>query len=351
MIWLIVAGILFLFISFKLIGHFYFISVDNTLFLSGPPGTGKTLTGVNEAFKLLKSLKIRVWIHNFKQKFVYIPKRTYWEKPQLYSNIPLRVGKLKKKAYKKKYEEVFNKYDGDEAIIVISHKYSNTFDYWFTMDHYDEILKSGRTIIEVTNDKFCNILKPDHVLEKIRLPYRSVKFITEIGKVASQYDWNNPNVKEHINDWVSMDRQYTHGGYIVMDDQSSDNVAVPIRRRVGTVINCLHFRSFWKFYWQQMRNITISEDIKTQETDSVEDNMKTHIGMFPFGKPKYDTYAFDGRYHSVPFGDDVQFLGYKTNEMIEIPDVHEYTYKGQLDMVMKNDGDYQESILTKKDVR
>ena len=94
------------------------------------------------------------------------------------------------------------------------------------------------------------------------MPKLSVSFITEIGKLASQYDWTNENVKIHINDHVSFHRQYTYGGFLILDDQSSDNVAVPIRRRIGTVINMLHFRSFWKIYWVRMRNLTISEDIK-----------------------------------------------------------------------------------------
>ena len=100
----------------------------------------------------------------------------------------------------------------------------------------------------ISRTKFCYQLKPEHLLEQERLVLRSVIFITELGKIASQYHWDNENVKEHLDDFISMWRQYSKGGYVVVDDQSSDNVVVNIRRRIGTVINMLHFRKFWKIY-------------------------------------------------------------------------------------------------------
>ena len=346
MIWLILIALLFVFIMYKVIKLLYFVNVDNTLMLSGAPGTGKTTEGVRQVIKLWRYMKRKVRLHNFKQHFIYIPKRSYWQKPLIYSNLPIRIGRLKRKEYKNRYIEMLEKYSDDSNTIVISKKFSNSFDYWYTLDHYDELLKAGIDIIEVTRDKFCNVLKPKHIIERSGLPYRAIKFVTEIGKVASQHDWNNPNVKEHLNDWASMDRQYSHGGYIVMDDQSSDNVAVPIRRRIGTVLNCLHFRHFGKIYWQRIRSMTISEDIKTQETETVESNMKTHIGLFPLGKPRFDTYAFDGRYKSVPIEKDEVYTGWKTNEIMEIPFAYEVKSR---DGMIYIEGDYKESLLTKKD--
>jgi hypothetical protein len=80
----------------------------------------------------------------------------------------------------------------------------------------------------------------------------------------------------------------------------------------------LHFNKFWFVYWVKMRNITISEDIKTIEADSVEDNYRTRLGFF-IGRPRYDTYAFSERYQSVPKGSNKTWKKFKTNVIMKVP--------------------------------
>ena len=173
--------------------------------------------------------------------------------------------------------------------------------------------------IRISKKEWSTDLKIEHLLLTERQNHRSITVITEIGKVASQYDWNNLNVQDNLNDYISLYRHYTLGGYFLCDDQSSDNVAVNIRRRLGTVINMLHFRKLWILYWVKMRNITISEDIKTIEDDSAETNMRWRIGLFPLFRKKYDTYAFSERYNSVPRMTTVFHTKYKTNKITALP--------------------------------
>jgi len=315
MIWFILGGIVFLFVSYKLIKLLYFINVDNTLMLTGAPGTGKTNEGVKWTVKLWKITKRHIKLHNRLQKLKYIPNRTYQEIPDIYSNIPIKVGRYKRKEFKQIKETMKNEGYSQEKIDSLS------------------------------RIKFCKVLLKEHLTNQLRLPLRAVVFLTEIGKVASQYDWTNLNVQVHVNDFISMYRQYTHGGYFICDDQSSDNVAVNIRRRLGTVINMLHFHKFWKVYWVKMRNITISEDIKTVENDSAETNMRTRIGLFPLFGRRYDTYAFSDRYLTVPIHEETTYFGYKTNEIIEIPVATKFKYHGQEEI----SGELYDVHLTVKD--
>ena len=248
---LLIFGI---YILIKIIPRLYVLKIDNTMMFTGAPGTGKTNEMINMALKLYSRSKLKVWIHNKISK-------NKWEKPKLYSNIPIRVSKKE----------------------------------WSTD------------------------LKIEHLLLTERQNNRSITVITEIGKVASQYDWQNLNVQDNLNDYISLYRHYTLGGYFLCDDQSSDNVAVNIRRRLGTVVNMLHFRKLWFIYWVKMRNITISEDIKTIEDDSAETNMRWRFGLFPLFKKKYDTYAFSERYNSVPKMTTVFHSKYKTNKITALP--------------------------------
>lgn len=198
----------------------------------------------------------------------------------------------------------------------------------FHKEKWEEPLLYSNIPIRINRSTWSTKLKKEHLLLTERQTKKAVTVITEIGKIASQYDWNNLNVQDNLNDYISLYRHYTLGGYFLCDDQSSDNVAVNIRRRLGTVINMLHFHKFWKIYWVKMRNITISEDIKTVENDSAETNMRTRIGIFPLFMRQYDTYSFSERYNTVPHGSLDLYLKYKTKLIMDLP----YAYTKQNDI-------------------
>ena len=260
--------IIIIILVFYIYKHFYFIQVDNTLMFTGSPGTGKTNEMVRMSLKLLKAVRRKTKRENFKialinlwhkkdKDFISLP---YQEKPLMYSNIPIKI----------------------------------------------------------SSNEWSQKLKLEHLTLTERQTKRAITVITEIGKIVSRYDHQNPNISDNIDEYVSLYRQFTLGGYFLCDDQSSDNAEVDIRRRLGTIINMLHFNKFWFVYWVKMRNITISEDIKTIEADSVEDNYRTRLGFF-IGKPRYDTYAFSERYQSVPKGNDKTWKKFKTNVIMKVP--------------------------------
>ena len=278
--------ILAIVIYFKIKSKLYFIKIDHTLMLSGAPGTGKTNEMVKLGLSLWKYNRKKIRRKNFIRKLF---KKDLYEEPLLYSNIPVRIGKHSKKEFATLKEKLK--------------------DLGYTQEELDNLKR----------DKFCAELEIDHLLLIKRQTQGAVTLVTEIGKIAHRYDFGNLNIQENVDEYASMYRQYTKGGYFLCDDQSSDNAEVDIRRRIGTLLNMLHFSTFWKFYWVKMRNMTISEDVKTIEEKSTEDNMRTRFGMFPLFHKNYDTYAFSERYSTVPQGATYYYTKYKTNHMLILP--------------------------------
>jgi len=297
--WLIALAVIG-FITWYIYKTFYFINIDHTLMFTGAPGTGKTNEGVKWSLKLWRIIRRNIRMHNWFQRFKKKAKRSYEVLPYLYSNIPIRIGRYNKKQY--------------QSIV------ENLLKAGIAQDYIDK---------NVSHDKFCEPLTVLHLLGQQKLCKKAVVFVTELGQVASQYSWPNLNVQEHLDDFIGFYRQYTLGGYFLCDSQSSDLICKQIRTRIGTVVNMLHFKKFWKIYLVRMRLLNISEEIKTNDDASAEDSMKWHIGMFPLFHRNYDTYSFSGRYSTVPAAPRFIFLAYKTNEILDLPEVKITKYAGQ----------------------
>lgn len=234
----------------------YFIHYDTIQCYTGGLGSGKSLKSVSQAKKLLAKNRRKVKWHNIRHP------RDKWEKPLLYSSIPLRISK---------------------------HEYAE-------------------------------VLTADHCLLLSRIVPRSVVFIDEIGAFANQFDFKHPLVLKNFNEFIRLFRHYTKGGYIVCNDQCSENIVLEIRRRINVVYNLMHFKKFLCFYWVKCRNISISEEIKTIEEGNTEDNMRTLVGFInPFFR-SYDTHCYAGRYDSVPPEIADRWRKLKTNRLMTLPD-------------------------------
>ena len=82
----------------------------------------------------------------------------------------------------------------------------------------------------------------------------------------------------------------------------------------------MHFkRHFRIFYTVKIRNISLSEELKTVEEGNTEDNMCARIGLLPIFGRHYDTYCYSGRYAGVPFAPEEVYSNYKTNVVIKCP--------------------------------
>ena len=312
MIYVIIAlviVILFIIIKRKI----YKIPLNNTILITGAPGTGKTTNAVDLAgFKIWKKQKKQVKKRNKKQKYLPEKWRSYEEEPLLFSNIPIRIGRLKKDIYIEIYNMLVEKYPNKTVIAFGITPFFKYFDLKMQS-------RSNKNILVFTRHEFCKKLEIGHLLNQIQLPERATTMLTEIGKIANQYSWGNLNVQEHLNDFISMYRQYMKGGYLICDDQASDDIVKQIRVRIGTVINLTDHFQIWKFYMVRARRFHITEDIKTQETGFAEESTKLVLGMYPLFYKRFDTYAFSNRYKSVPKKPYKTYYGYKTNEILEVP--------------------------------
>jgi hypothetical protein len=259
------------FIIYKIKKSLYNVKIDTVLFFTGAPGTGKTNEMINMALKKYRENKKIVKKENRKIKRndkLFKRNEELKELPQIYSNLPIKVSLFK----------------------------------------YSKQLEVG------------------HLLLLKRIPHKSIVVITEIGEIASQYDWGNLNVQDNLDEFVRCFRHYTKGGYLLLDDQSSSNAVVSIRRRTGIVINMMHFSKIFIFYRVQMRDLIISEDSKGSYTESYSDSLRTRIGMFPLFYKRYDTYHLSERYNSVPRYDDQEWVRLKTNKMLSLPKALETRY-------------------------
>ena len=152
--------------------------------------------------------------------------------------------------------------------------------------------------VRVSRKEMATVLTPEHLLLQRRIVKNSVVFIDEIGGFCSQFDFKAPNV-DIFDEFVRFFRHYVQG-YLIVNDQCSENIVLHVRRRLNTVYNLMGFRTFLGLiYWVRVRNITVSEEIKTIEEQNTEDNMRLLIGFLPRFRA-YDSHCYYCRYESVP---------------------------------------------------
>jgi hypothetical protein len=269
---LIAVGI----IALYLIIRPYFIKYDTLVSFTGGLGSGKTFKSVETAIVLYRKQRLKVRIYNLMHPKDKQPL------PELYSNIPLRI--------------------------------------------------SGK--------KYALRLKKEHLLLQESIAPRSVCLLDEVDVFANQFQYNNPAIVNtkggeeygNFDEFCRFYRHYTKGGYLIFNTQATANENLTIRRRQNMVITLFHFRT-WGIpliaphivYTVRVRNVTLSDDVKTVEENNAEDNMRLNIGLLPLIR-HYDTYCYSGRYSTVPKGTDGRFSKLKTNECLIAPYGREEKY-------------------------
>lgn len=187
----------------------------------GTMGSGKTFLSVREAKRAYKRVKLT---HIF-CKYLIIPRFFFprWRrKPYLFSNIPVKLSQFGKK-------------------------------------------------------KYCNVLLKEHIMREKLLPEGSIVLIDEIGQIASQWEYDNPNVREQLADFTRFFRHWIDGRMYVTD-QSSDNIVKPVRCRLGIIYHLNDFHRWFKllpFFKVECIPLLMVEDSQ-KETTSVD-----------FGSPMY----------------------------------------------------------------
>lgn len=241
---------------FWLIVKPYFIKHDTVSLYVGSLGSGKTLIGVTDSLRMLRKNRMRVFWYNLFHKKKKL-------KPMLYSSIPIKISKK-----------------------------------------------------EMSLD-----LKTEHILMTERIIEKSVVFIDEVSLFLNSFETvtTNKNIKT-VEEFSTLFRHYTKGGYLIMTTQNTAKCNYVIRYCCNECYNLSNFNTIpviHLVYWHKIRHITLTDDIKTIEQGQAEENADWHIGFF--GRRKYDTYAFSERYNAVPQGVDKTSDTLKRLDFIHVP--------------------------------
>lgn len=173
----------------------------------------------------------------------------------------------------------------------------------------------------VSRSEWAYKLSADHMLLQKSIIPRSVIFVDEICLFLDQFSIKFP-ASDTVEEFATLYRHYTIGGYLVMNTQNSNKVNFHFRYCVNSALNLAYFKKWlpfpFIFYSVKVRNISLADDIKKIETENREDNMSTLFGLRPLLK-HYDTYTYSERYKTVPTGSETEYNQLKTGKIMKCP--------------------------------
>lgn len=145
--------------------------------------------------------------------------------------------------------------------------------------------------------EMTHVLKREHLFFKELLPDNSVILISEFSEIASNMDWDNPNVILYLDMWIRFCRHF-YNAYVIIDDQAFGQVLINIRRRTSTVYSLSNFRRWLgitPFYKVNVDELKCVED--TINVNNIEeDNQQYLFGLLPYKimqKNKYNTRCYE----------------------------------------------------------
>ena len=100
---------------------------------------------------------------------------------------------------------------------------------------------------------------------------------------------------------------------------------------------------FGLFYTVKVRNISVSEEIKTIEEQDTEDNMTTLFGILPWFK-RYDTYCYSDRYNFVPSAAEQRYKTMKKLDILRLPKKEVLSIDARRNMEMETEKAEKEKI-------
>lgn len=192
----------------------------------GTMGSGKTFLAVRDACRAYKK-QMMAYVYGK----IFLPYRFFnrkWNrKPVMYSNIPIRV-------------KLF-----------------------------------GR-------NRYCNVLTKEHILRQEPLPEGAITVIDEIGQFASQWEYENPFIREQLADFTRFYRHWIDGRMFVTD-QSSDNIVKVVRCRLGVIYHLNDFRRWFclPFFKVDVTPLLMVEDSQ-KELDVEFDDRRYFFGVLHY---------------------------------------------------------------------
>lgn len=238
---------------------------------TGAPGSGKSLNASKECYQAYRKQRRH---HNFYKKFPkwlkIIPKKIFKgsEHPAtFFSTVPFIIGK---KGIGKKKEIIY-----------------------------------------------ATPLQKDHLTLEKEIPPKAVIFIDEAGAFMSQWDYDNPYVREQVQYFFRFFRHWIDGT-IVMTEQSSGRLSKCIREVIGKYYYLDSFHKVLGFLPIAKINVTpmiLAEDTATRINTEVN---QWCVYCWLIGKKRYDSKAYSELYKTPAERTCEAFTGKKTNYLIDL---------------------------------
>lgn len=153
---------------------------------------------------------------------------------------------------------------------------------------------------------------------KTKIVPRSVVFIDEVSLYIDQMTVKFNNSR-NLEEWSTLFRHYTKGGYLVLNTQNTSKVNFHLRYCLNRGYNLCEWRHIWRIYWVKCRDVSLVEDVKSVSADNLEDNYRLIFGWLPFRR-EYDTYVYSERVQKIPEQGRAPKKHYKTNTLVRIPE-------------------------------
>lgn len=150
-----------------------------------------------------------------------------------------------------------------------------------------------------------------------KLVPKSVLFMDEVSLWLDQMTIKPKNAMQ-IEEFCTLFRHYTKGGYLVLNTQNTSKVNFHIRYCLNRAYHLAEFRKIWRFYWVKIRDLSLIDDEKSVNLGSLTDNYRTLFGFIPFRR-LYDTYCYSERVSVTPIQPSSPFLSLKTNHIQRAP--------------------------------
>lgn len=273
LIWLIPVAVLIFYVVMRIFSKK--IPNNTALGFTGALGSGKTYIGVHQAIKHYKKIKLIMFLNRLlpsKLRFMDVK-----NKPVLYSNIPIYLGKR---------------------------------------------------FIFFGPGLWSSVLTYDHLTGITKIPEYSTIFVDEFGQFASQYDYDNPFVMQYLQKFLRLFRHWTDGK-LIFTDQSSSNIVKALRTRLNQIYHLSDFRRFGLFFYkvnvQELQYL--EEGVQTITTQEEIQELPYFFGYLPFKylkflnpfKKRYDSRCYSITYKPIRDLVPDNWAKYKTDYFIELP--------------------------------
>lgn len=160
-------------------------------------------------------------------------------------------------------------------------------------------------------------LTREHLIFHERIPKKTVMFIDEVGSFMSQFDFDNPYIREQVS---FLFRYYRHmiDGMVVMCDQSSGRIVKPIREVIGKYYYLYDWHKIWGFL--PIADISVTPMIMAEDTATRVNTEygEFHIYRWLWGKKHYDSKHMSEVYDHPPKRTAEHFTSFKTDYVLDL---------------------------------